>query len=294
MVIVVTDEELKKLKSHVANCGYVYSFQFFSDPSESRIVLTSTKNDQNLGQLLSFLVDEEDIIVLVLKWNQQNTSIDFYQIGTSKGVLLIKNEGPSQKLQEFLTSHTFYMKGVSCDKQKLTRCLGIKKFSFIDIETKYLKPVGYPLDFMEIVRTFVGKPGAQFNDADWSGQLNLQQICYAAFDVVGLCKAIPNILNRNPPPPPPPVPIPNPPSPPPVPIPYPPIIIQNVEDLKYLIIQQNQSINQLRRDVIDLQAKLDQFPKNLSLKVITENEINLYLDYAISKYGVNFVNLYDN
>lgn len=40
-------------------------------------------------------------------------------------------------------------------------------------------------------------------------------------------------------------------------------------------------------------AKFNQFPKNLKLKVITGKEINTYLNYVISKYGDNFIELYD-
>jgi len=64
---------------------------------------------QSLGQLLSFLVDKENIYGL--KLNAQGTSIGLFQIGTSEGALLIQNKGPSPALNDFLTSHTFYMRG---------------------------------------------------------------------------------------------------------------------------------------------------------------------------------------
>ena len=131
MEINVNDENLKKLKSCMADYNKSYSIQFFNDGLESIVIYISSK-DQTLGQLLSFLVDEEDNIVLGLKCNQQNTYIDLFQIGTSKGVLLIQNEGPSLMLNKFLTSHTFYMKGISCGVQKLTKYLGNNNFSFID------------------------------------------------------------------------------------------------------------------------------------------------------------------
>ena len=41
------------------------------------------------------------------------------------------------------------------------------------------------------------------------------------------------------------------------------------------------------------QAKLDQFPKEEKIEVITTNEIKLYLDYVIEKYGINFTDLYE-
>lgn len=39
-------------------------------------------------------------------------------------------------------------------------------------------------------------------------------------------------------------------------------------------------------------AKIKQFP--YTLKVITENEIRTYLDYVLTKYGKNFISLYEN
>lgn len=42
------------------------------------------------------------------------------------------------------------------------------------------------------------------------------------------------------------------------------------------------------------QAKLDQFPKNEVLEVITKEEIIPYLEYARSKYGDDFTKLYEN
>lgn len=41
------------------------------------------------------------------------------------------------------------------------------------------------------------------------------------------------------------------------------------------------------------QAKLDQFPKEENLRVITKVEIKPYLEYVINKYGRNFINLYE-
>ena len=42
------------------------------------------------------------------------------------------------------------------------------------------------------------------------------------------------------------------------------------------------------------QAKLDQFPKNLKLNILYENDMQKYLDYIREKYGNNFIELYDN
>lgn len=40
------------------------------------------------------------------------------------------------------------------------------------------------------------------------------------------------------------------------------------------------------------QAKIEQFP--YKLQIISKNEISLYLDYVISKYGKDFYNLYQD
>lgn len=40
------------------------------------------------------------------------------------------------------------------------------------------------------------------------------------------------------------------------------------------------------------EAKLKQFPKDETLRVLTEKEIKPYLDYVIEKYGKDFVKLY--
>lgn len=41
------------------------------------------------------------------------------------------------------------------------------------------------------------------------------------------------------------------------------------------------------------QAKLDQFPKDETLIVLTEKEMKPYFDYVIEKYGKNYIELYD-
>ena len=45
---------------------------------------------------------------------------------------------------------------------------------------------------------------------------------------------------------------------------------------------------------IQWQAKLDQFPKEEKLIVLTKIEIQPYIDYVVKKYGKNFIELYDN
>ena len=42
------------------------------------------------------------------------------------------------------------------------------------------------------------------------------------------------------------------------------------------------------------QAKLDQFPKDKKLVVLTRPDMKPYLDYTISKYGRNFISLYED
>lgn len=42
------------------------------------------------------------------------------------------------------------------------------------------------------------------------------------------------------------------------------------------------------------EAKLNQFPKDKKLIVISKNEIQPYLEYVIDKYGKNFIELYEN
>lgn len=42
------------------------------------------------------------------------------------------------------------------------------------------------------------------------------------------------------------------------------------------------------------QAKLDQFPNSLSLKIISKKDIVPYIEYAENKYGKNFISQYDN
>ena len=41
------------------------------------------------------------------------------------------------------------------------------------------------------------------------------------------------------------------------------------------------------------QAKLDQFPKEEKLTVLTKKEIKPYLDYVIESYGKDFIKLYE-
>ena len=38
-------------------------------------------------------------------------------------------------------------------------------------------------------------------------------------------------------------------------------------------------------------AKLNQFPEKI--KVLYENDMKIYLDYTIKKYGKNFIKMYD-
>ena len=203
----INDTVLNTLSTIKVGIGETYHIRFFPTKDLVPVTFQDTSN-RNLSTLLENLIRDEEYIVLDLEWDpdfsrESNHPIALFQIGTSKGALIIKNaRNNSPIMQTFLTTHTFYMKGISCDKKKLSNYLGpaFSSMKIIDVETAFLRPNGCLLNFEKMVETFVGKPTASFKDkkistSKWSKTLNLKQICYAAFDVVGLYESLPKMTN---------------------------------------------------------------------------------------------------
>lgn len=197
--LIITDQNFYELSSKKVSCGSFYNIHFFLNAPPIP-VLYCDSTFPNLNRYLFNLCVDEEIITLDIEWNlfYEDSMIDLFQIATSKGVILIQNHNSSQELKEFLTSHVFYMKGAKKAKEKIEQYLGGAYLQTIDISKEYLKPNKISSRFDALIETYVGTPSAAFyiskiKKSNWRKNLNVQQICYAAMKVIGLCKAIPGI-----------------------------------------------------------------------------------------------------
>lgn len=119
--------------------------------------------------------------------------IGLFQFCSSKGILIVTNLSyePSPVLENFITTHQFFGKGMGYDQKKLLNMFG-HVFVFEDIETTRLHPNGITCSFVGLVEEFIGEPAAQFKDkhismSDWSQRpLTVKQVLYASFDVYAM------------------------------------------------------------------------------------------------------------
>lgn len=179
------------------------------------VTFVSIEDTSHLTQLLNDLIDGNPMSI-DFEWSPDysrysNNPISLFQICSSKGVVVIlnstqviivnddytsprdfANKCPNLSiLKDFISSHSFYGKGMANDRKKLNSLFGTT-FSIEDIETTKLKRHGLPLGFSRLINQLVGEPSAEFKDkyvslSDWNARpLTVRQSLYAAFDAYAI------------------------------------------------------------------------------------------------------------
>ena len=206
-----TGLELNDLESINWNEGISKKVEFYTGKPVT-VTLVNIENTAQLQQSLANIVDGYHPISIDFEWRPDRSRymsnpISLFQLGSSKGVLIILNSQnvinkgydqiTSEKLneicpnlsilKEFLSSHSFYGKGMSQDRIKLRELFG-KSFNFEDIQETRIKKHKLTPSFANLVAQLAGKPDAQFKDkrvtiSNWNKRpLSAKQILYAAFD----------------------------------------------------------------------------------------------------------------
>ena len=179
------------------------------------VTFVSIEDTSHLTQLLNDLIDGHPMSI-DFEWSPDysrysNNPISLFQICSSKGVVVILNSArvimindnytsprdfankcPNLSiLKDFISSHSFYGKGMANDRKKLNSLFGTT-FSIEDIETTKLKRHGLPLGFAKLINQLVGEASAEFKDkyvslSDWNARpLTVRQSLYAAFDTYAI------------------------------------------------------------------------------------------------------------
>lgn len=172
------------------------------------VTLISTRS-KNLEKYLQ-KIDDGQPMALDLEWKfdwgpASENEVCLFQICSSKGVLIIRHphgQG-NASLCRFLEVHQLYSKGMLTDKIKLAQKFR-KEFqdNIEDIEYTRLRSNNHSPNFNDMVARFAGTPCAEFKSkkvskSNWEQKsLTMQQVLYAAFDVVALRQAYPNFPPR--------------------------------------------------------------------------------------------------
>lgn len=179
------------------------------------VTFVSIEDTSHLTQLLNDLIDGHPMSI-DFEWSPDysrysNNPISLFQICSSKGVVVILNSArvimindnytsprdfankcPNLSiLKDFISSHSFYGKGMANDRKKLNSLFGTT-FSIEDIETTKLKRHNLPLGFAKLISQLVGEASAEFKDkyvslSDWNARpLTVRQSLYGAFDTYAI------------------------------------------------------------------------------------------------------------
>ena len=157
---------------------------------------------------LDYLEDGSRTVAIDTEWfpfgpMKHNCPPDVIQLATTKGCLIIHVQKSSLKknwnlLKNFVNNHKFIEKGNS-DEIKMKTLLGKGiTYDFENIEMTRLQPYMYSMNFMNMVRRFVGEPSYEFKDKKISKSrwnclpMKQTQLVYAAFDVASLILCLPN------------------------------------------------------------------------------------------------------
>lgn len=202
---------LEELNSFVWLSGERKFVEFYHNKPIS-VSVVDIDNTSQLSESLKNFADGHPMAI-DLEWKPDRSSdsfnpISLFQLSSSNGVLIILNSqnilnnnscdllpADYQKicpdglsiLEEFLSTHSFYGKGMFFDQRKLAQ-LFTKSFQFEDIEATRLKPHQLTLTFSKLVAELIGVPDAPFKDknvtiSNWNNRpLTVQQVLYAAFD----------------------------------------------------------------------------------------------------------------
>ena len=195
-----TNEGLTELKEQPLEENVLYLVHIFKEVEPIPVQFVSSNNEEALKVLLDDIVQDEEDIALHLECylNKNRKDIALFEVGTSKGALLIQNKGQCKTMMDFLLSHTFNTREFDSNKAYIKRYFGCHvELSLIDVKKEYLAPKHYSFSFKDMVNTLAGMEiSAQFKNpqvtwSKWHQQLNLQQMCYAAYIVIGLHRSLP-------------------------------------------------------------------------------------------------------
>ena len=172
----------------------------------SPVYLTSV-DAPSFSEDLKLINSSKEPIILDLEWRVSFSSvikhhISVFQFAANNITLIIRhiNSKPNQLLKSFLMTHKFIGKSIGNDKSKLIDMFGSDfHIDLEDIVTSRLSPHGFSRNFNDFVNTFVGTPlfaikNKSITLSNWErDHLTLDQVLYAAFDVVAVHLALPKL-----------------------------------------------------------------------------------------------------
>ncbi|OHT10312.1 hypothetical protein TRFO_04357 [Tritrichomonas foetus] len=177
---------------------YPWAVEFF--PNEFVNVTVTSIDSVSFKDTLESFIDDKPM-ALDFEWHQ-NKEISVIQICSSVGALIIQRDvrsGPSEILQQFFETNSFFSKYTKHDLKKMREIFGRHfNVNIEDIEITRIRAHNHSPNFLEIIKTFAGSPTGDFlvkhlAYSDWSkNPLQVNQVLYAAFHVVGLYKAYKN------------------------------------------------------------------------------------------------------
>ena len=191
-----------------------YHVEFF--PGQYTTVKVTNVMDEDFKHHLRWIKDEEKMF-FDMEWKPDFKrgkvhQPSIFQVASAKGVLIIQYppKAPlNTSLATFLVRNEFYGKGMANDRKKLRLRFGEFHPDFLlhldldDIEESLLEPSGLTKNFQRMVEEFIpAAPCADFkNDkfkfSNWNREVLLVgQVLYAAFDVLALKLAVPNIKRK--------------------------------------------------------------------------------------------------
>jgi len=142
----------------------------------------------------------DNYITIDFEWkpshgNDQERPISLIQLGFEEGAIIIRYPVGfhSEIVKTFLATRSFIGKGSHNDKAKLKSLFGENFFiNLEDVEITRIRPNRHPASFLDMVEFYYKPPAAPFKDpsiscSNWENEmLSINQVLYAAFDVVGL------------------------------------------------------------------------------------------------------------
>lgn len=190
-----TDPPLSSYEESSWELGESRIVEFF--PGVSFIVSLVSVEDNDFSESLAS-IDVDEPIALDLEWEDE---LCLFQFCSSKGVIIVRHPdgNGNQLLENFLSTHKFYAKGIHNDKKMLMAKFGRNFAENIeDIAKTRLVTYGHSENFKQMTIQFAGQPTAEFKDirittSNWAiEKLTKRQVLYAAFDVVALFQAYKN------------------------------------------------------------------------------------------------------
>ena len=149
-------------------------------------------------------LDDGKPIAIDFEWQPdtrfEKHPISLIQLCSSKSCLVIRLQPreDSEILRQFLSTHQFFGKGCGNDRIKIKLTFGDDfQLNLEDVERTQLMNYQLTANFNNMITSFAGTPTAEFKSkrisrSNWAKQINVTQLLYAAFDVVGLYECYEN------------------------------------------------------------------------------------------------------